>query len=52
MSKDLPDPDDREIVQMMAAQQTVMDHHEQLEEEYKENIRALAEKYGLDITIR
>jgi hypothetical protein len=52
MSKDLPDPDDREIVQMMAAQETVMNHHEQLESEYKENIRRLAERYGIEVKIR
>lgn len=47
-SNDLPDPSDREIVQMMAAQLTVMDNHEQLDTEYKANIRELAEKYGVD----
>lgn len=52
MSKDLPDPSDREIVQMMAAQQTVMDHHEQLDEEYKQNIREYAEKYGVEVDIK
>jgi hypothetical protein len=45
---DLPDVTPREIVQLMAAQSVVMDHHEQLDEEYKENIRRLAEEYGID----
>lgn len=45
---DLPDVTPREIVQLMAAQSVVMDHHEHLDEEYKENIRRLAKEYGID----
>lgn len=46
--KDLPDVTPREIVQLMAAQSVVMDNHEHLDEEYKENIRRLAKEYGVD----
>ena len=48
MAKDLPDPEPYEIVQMMAAQAVVMDHHEQLEAEYKQNIKEFSEEYGVD----
>lgn len=51
MTDDLPDPSDREIVQLMAAQQTVLDHHEQLDAEYKQNIRDLAEKNGVEVNV-
>lgn len=44
-----PQPDDREIVQMMAAQEVVMDNHDQLSTEYGENILRIADKYDIEI---
>lgn len=47
MSKDLPELSDREIVQLMAAQKTLMDNRI-LENEYKENIENYAIAYGVE----
>lgn len=44
----LLDVSEREIVQMMAAQKVVMDHHEELDAEYKEQIAEYAEEYGVE----
>lgn len=51
MVKELPDVSDREIVQMLAAQQTVLDNHEELDREYKQNIEKLAGEYGIEINV-
>lgn len=48
MAKDLPEPEPYEIVQMMAAQAVLMDHHEQLETEYKQKIKEFGEEYDVD----
>jgi hypothetical protein len=48
MAKDLPNPEPYEIVQMMAAQAVLMDHHEQLDTEYKQKIKEFGEEYGVD----
>lgn len=49
MTKELPDVDDIEVVQMMAAQSVVMDHHDQLHGEYVEQIRDYCEQYGVEV---
>lgn len=51
MAKELPDVSDRELVQMLAAQQTVLDNHEELDGEYKQNIEELAGRYGIEINV-
>lgn len=51
MAKELPDVSDRELVQMLAAQKTVLDNHEELDSEYKNNIRELAVEYGVAINV-
>lgn len=49
MSKDLPDPDDIEIVQMMAAQSVVMDNHDRLYQDYLKRIREYCNEYGVEV---
>lgn len=49
MSEELPDVDDIEIVQMMAAQSVVMDHSDVLHTEYIKQIRDYCERYGVDV---
>lgn len=51
MTKELPELSDREIVQLMAAQMTVLDHHEQLNDEYVENVKEQAERYGVEVAL-
>jgi len=48
MSENLPEIDDREMVNMMAAQSVIMDHRDELEDEYMEYVRKYAEKYDVD----
>lgn len=51
MTDDLHDVSDREMVQLMAAQKTLMDN-KHLHDEYVENIKHYAEKYGVEVPIR
>jgi hypothetical protein len=51
MTKELPELSDQEVVQMIAAQKTLMEHHEQLGDEYREKIREMAEKYGVEVDL-
>lgn len=44
----LPQPDDRELIQMMAAQMVVMDNHDELKDEYKANILELSDEYEIE----
>lgn len=46
--KTLPEPSEAEMVQLLAAQQTIMDNYRSLDAEYKANVRELARKYGVD----
>jgi hypothetical protein len=49
MSDELPDSDDIEVVQMMAAQSVVMEHHDELHTEYLHEIREKCERYGVEV---
>lgn len=51
MSKDIPELSEREVVQMMAAQKVIMDNHDQLEEDYKHEIRRLAVQYDVEVNL-
>lgn len=50
MTEELPNPDDREMVQLMAAQKTLMDN-KQHHEEYVENIKEMAKRYGVEVNV-
>jgi hypothetical protein len=49
MSRELPNPGDIEIVQMMAAQKVVMDNHNRLYKDYLKQIREYCEEYGVEV---
>lgn len=51
MSEELPELSDREIVQLMAAQKVVSNHHDELGDEYKEQVKKYAERYDVEVSI-
>lgn len=51
MTENIPELSDQEVVQMIAAQRTLMEHHEQLGREYEQKIKKVAEEYGVEVDL-
>lgn len=50
-TREIPELSNLEIAQLMAAQRTVMDHHEELDEEYLDNLKHYAEVFGVELPL-